>query len=150
MSFDFVYGYIPKYFIAEELVDPKTFAKIGKWGSFNIMDSRIIWTIDKIREQYGSKITINNWKWGGQRKYSGYRPVDSNMGAKFSQHKFGRAIDFIMEGVDASSIRADILANPEQNCFKYISAIEDFNRMGWVHIDVRNIQEEERIKVFGK
>lgn len=144
-------GYLSKYFRTEEFIDPATFSKIGK-ESINLMDVRIIWTMDNIKEHFNNKkIIINDWVWKGNRKFSGYRPFNSNVGAVFSQHKFGRAVDFIVEDVNPADIRDEILNNQNLEPFQFITAIEDFKDMSWVHIDVRNYDKQNKgIFVFKK
>jgi len=131
-------GYESKYFKTEEYVDPATFSKIGK-SAIGLMDVRILWTMDRIKEYFNnSPVIINNWLWKGNRKFSGFRPYSCNVGEVFSQHKFGRAVDFLITGMDAITIRKEILDNQNKEPFQYITGMEDFKDMDWVHIDVRN------------
>ena len=129
--------YIPKYFVLQEWL-PKDFYNQNKglgdklWLMF---DYRILWTYDKLRKRYG-KITMNDWLWGGHNQYRGWRPFDCPVGAKLSQHKFGRAGDGIFT-MPAEEIRQDILKHQNDYDFQYISVIE--GNVSWLHCDCRNI-----------
>lgn len=98
-----------------------------------LMDDRILITADEIREYYGVPVTINNWYWGGNFKNRGFREMNTSVGAKLSQHKFGRAFDFDVKNVPAEQVRNDI----RKGKFPLITCIE--KDVSWVHADVRNV-----------
>ena len=125
--------YQPKYFKLYELL-PKEFYKedINIWFIF---DYRLLWTIDRLRIKWG-KLVANTWHWGGQNQYRGYRPFDCNVGAKLSQHKFGRAIDLIPLEASVDEIRKDIINKTYAPDYQHITCIEE--DVSWLHIDVRN------------
>lgn len=125
--------YSPRHFRPEEFVPPEIFQKLGN-QSLLVMDYRILKTADTIRDVFG-KVTINNWFWGGQRRYSGFRHAACVVGAVYSQHRFGRAVDCILDGVSAEEARKAILKNPGR--FPYITVLED--RVDWLHVDCRAI-----------
>lgn len=128
-----------KNFTIEELVPPDVLQDIGEELCWGLLDERLLVTIDALREVYGP-MTINNWHIGGNRRQCGFRN-DEGTGAKYSQHRFGRAADLLPKNKKPAEIRADILKNPKK--FGFITAME--NVEGWLHIDVRNC---EAIKVF--
>lgn len=99
-----------------------------------LMDERLLMTIDAMREHYKRAITINNWYTGGSFRNRGFRPMTGNVGAKYSQHRFGRAVDLDVYGIPAEQVRNDIRSGlfPEITCIE-----KDVN---WVHIDVRNVK----------
>ena len=128
--------YIPKNFIIEELVPPSIIQSYGAEGSWQFLDTKLVWTIDKIREALGKKITINTWKWKGQFSERGYRDPKSKTGAVNSMHKKGKAVDFDVEGMTAEQVRNWIRKNYKTlDCLKYITGME--KGVSWVHIDVR-------------
>lgn len=131
--------YLPKYFNAHEFVDPLIIGERGN-KSFELIDDRILITADQLRKAFG-KTTINNWNWGGDRKWSGLRSKSSPYYSPTSQHTFGRAIDCIFEDVTAEEARQYILLHPDQ--FPHVSFIED--EVSWLHVDCRNC---ERISVW--
>ena len=120
--------YIPKYFQWYELMPSEEYKPY--W--LILMDERILRTLDEIRKHYGVPVTVNNWFTGGQFRNRGFRPMTGNVGAKYSQHRFGRAVDFDVRGISAETVRNDIRAG----LFPLITCIED--NINWVHIDVRN------------
>jgi len=131
--------YIPEYFIAEELVPPRVY-NYKKELSWELIDDRVLITLDQLRDEYGS-ITVNNWKWGGDREWSGLRTPDSPWYRPYSQHTFGRASDCIFNDTNVKKVRKDILDNPER--FPCINSVE--LQTSWLHFDVRNCN---RIKTY--
>lgn len=121
--------YVPKYFQPFEFLPPDMFQKYGADGLY-FMDDRITWTLDKIREYFGKHIIVNTWKFGGQFSQRGYRN-DQNTGAPFSAHRFGRAVDFDIEGVKPQEFRD--AARALKINLPYITRIEDATT--WNHID---------------
>lgn len=127
--------YEPRHFLPQELVPPSIYAAL-KDRSLLVMDYRILKTIDAIREFFDSPVWINTWVYKKRgRKYSGFRPRLSHVGAKYSQHRYGRACDMLIDGVSAKQAREAILE--AQNHFPYITVMED--RVDWLHVDCRAI-----------
>ena len=126
--------YEPRFFLPEEFVPPEVFDDLGE-RSLLTMDYRILKTADTIRGFFGKPVTINNWVWGGSRTMAGFRPMGSAIGAKWSQHKFGRAIDCLVRGVPAADVRRAILNEP--NHFPYITVME--GAVSWLHVDCRSV-----------
>ena len=129
------------HFQIHELVSEDVFNARGQ-KAWELFDYRALITLDRLRERYG-RMTVNNWKWGGDRCWSGLRNPTSPWFSQFSQHTFGRAFDIIFEGVTAEQVRQDILANPNDPCFEFIGSIE--LGTSWLHFDVRNCS---RIKTY--
>jgi hypothetical protein len=135
--------YRPIHFKIEELVDKNTFDSVDvKEKLWFLFDSRILWTIDKIRDLYDSSMTVNNWNSGGSLSLRGYRPPESNISPniKVDQHKLGRAIDFNISGVDPIVFVEDVLNNKDQFEFQFISGLEIAPT--WVHCDTRNFDRK--------
>ena len=78
-------------FVIQEFV-PKEIYDIHFDNSIRLIDERIIILAQLFRTRYGA-ITINNWHNGGQYHESGLRLFSTPTGAKYSQHKYGRAVD---------------------------------------------------------
>jgi len=129
-------SYTPKYFSVKELVHPDIYNKFRE-RSLMFFDTKILWTADKLRERYGKAI-INTWASGGNRSYSGLRPFDSRIGASYSTHKFGKAVDILFEKATAHEIRVDMKRFSELECFSKITRCED--GVSWLHVDVANIE----------
>ncbi len=130
-----------KHFGIKELVDPGTFEKRGH-KAWELLDDRLLWTLDRLRLRYG-KMTVNNWAWNGDRKWSGLRTPNSTWYSVYSQHTYGRAADCLFKDYTAEQVRQDILDNPDDEDFKYINSLE--LGVSWLHFDVRNC---DRIKTF--
>lgn len=129
----------PKYFIIQELVPPQVYEDRGE-AAWELLDERLIITLDQLRDVYGP-IIVNNWHTGGDREWSGLRTEESPFGTRYSQHRFGRAADCLFMWADANSVRDDILRDPSN--FIFINSIE--LDTSWLHFDVRNC---DRIKTY--
>jgi len=125
--------YNPRFFKLHELISRKCYREMGERGWW-LLDERLLWTVDQLRERFG-RATINNWKFGGPRNYSGLRQPGDPFYNRFSQHSFGRAADIIFHDADAKEVRNDIMDNPTLDAYKYIKGLE--LKVGWVHVDLR-------------
>lgn len=132
-----------KYFKIYELVDKTTFENTPEWKLWGAFDSRILRVIDIIREDLGVSMTINNWKWGKDRQWSGLRNNLSPYYSPWSQHSYGRAIDFICS-IPAPEVRKRIkkLLN-DGNFLGIVDSLTlehtlNGKEISWVHIDCRN------------
>lgn len=121
-------------FRVEEFVPKSVYNKRGA-KSIYLMDKELLVFIDEFRDHIGAPITINNWKWGGNFQFRGLRTPDSDVYSQFSQHSFGRALDFDVKGYDAAEIRKWIIDNRDLWWVKPITFIED--GVSWVHVDTR-------------
>ena len=126
--------YIPKFFQPYELVPRSTYEllKDRPWIIWQLFDNRVLYIGDRIRKRYG-KMVANTWYWGGKHQYRGWRSSGCPVGARWSQHRFGRAEDLVPVEVTAEEIRQDIKAGED---FSGITCIED--GVDWLHFDVRN------------
>ena len=131
--------YIPDHFLIEELVPKKVHNERGG-KAWELLDDRLLITLDQLRDEYGS-ITINDWLWGGINEWRGLRTPDSSWYRPYSQHTFGRAADCIFNDINVDKVRDDILKYPDR--FPCINSIE--LDVSWLHFDVRNC---DRIKTY--
>lgn len=133
--------YLPKHFKVEELVPPDIAKSLEAWRIWLLFDARILWTLDAIRDLYGRPITVNNWTTGGNLTLRGWRPADANLvpGVTVDQHKYGRAVDFNIDGVDPKKFCDDVLKITSQYEYNFITGLE----LGktWNHIDCRNFDK---------
>ena len=146
-----------KHFSVHELLPPAAYQAHGKRGLL-FFDINALITLDMLRDRYGP-ITINNWYWGGNRKYSGWRPWDCPIGAILSQHKFGRAFDCLFRDVTADDVREDMRKSkcfeanntePIPYVFHRMRRIENFEGMGWFHFDTAPVLTGLGIQVIGE
>jgi hypothetical protein len=133
-------SYKPHYFKIEEFLPPDLYNQYGERGLELFMDCRILWTMDAIRDHFGVPITVNNYHLGGQFQQRGFRN-DPNVGAKLSQHRFGRACDFDIQGVSADEFRGQALSGKLDGLLTQITRIE--NSVSWCHIDCAGIDSDK-------
>ncbi|MEA3272331.1 MAG: hypothetical protein U9P90_01535 [Patescibacteria group bacterium] len=99
----------------------------------------LLWTAYKLRVVYG-KMQGNTWYDKPENQEScqwrGWRPVDCPVGAKLSDHKWGRALDLFPLETTADAIRWDCLQHPHEPLFTHITAIEE--KVPWFHFAIRN------------
>ena len=132
--------YNPKYFSLYELLPKAILEELAPtYGSrlWNLLDPRVLWTVDRLRERFGKTI-INTWYWGGGGQYRGWRPWDCPIGAKLSMHKTGKAGDLTFVSYGADEIRADIEQSPGHLAYTHITTVE--RKVSWLHFDVRRRQ----------
>ena len=134
--------YVPRHFPIEELVPPETISSVPdskKYRLWMLFDPLALFTLDRLRDRYGSMI-VNNYSYGGANKYCGYRPPECTVGSAFSQHRFGRAFDPHPKKITAEEIREDI----KKMSFDDLASIgiEHIRRMetdiSWLHFDTGN------------
>jgi hypothetical protein len=133
-------SYRPKYFALNEVVHPAAIQALGE-RAWTLMDERILRGADWLREMFGP-CTING-KFGGKGfTESGLRDPFTKTGAKFSQHKFGRALDLKFHKVTCKEVYEYIIRNPGQARENGITTVEDIAFTGtWLHIDCRLLPE---------
>jgi len=135
--------YICKHFKIYELVDPATHRKFGE-RAWMFFDDDTLRMIDGIREYFDVPMTINDWHWGGQFRWSGLRTVDCKEGSTWSIHRLAKAFDMKAKGISADAMRAEIMAHQDHPFLKYIYRMED--GVSWLHVDRANV--ENRIVLF--
>ena len=130
-----------QYFELEELVCPHVYEKY-KQVAWQFFDSRLLMTIERIRELLNKRITVNTWKEEGQFSQRGFRCIQCNIVKKaieedrlyVSPHMTGQAVDFDVEGLLAEEVRQWIIK--KQNLLPYPIRLE--NGTSWIHLDSRD------------
>lgn len=129
------------YFRLEEFIPKEVYNRFGE-NSIWFVDTRIVDLANFVRSRFGKSMTINNWHSGGNFNYRGFRPPDCSVGGKLSQHKFGRAIDFNIEGITPQEVYKDIIQNTSLYIKAGATTVEDIAyTKGWSHIDIRAHKE---------
>jgi hypothetical protein len=124
----------PERFTLEELVPPDVFQARAA-AAWELLDPRALMTLDALRKQFGPTV-VNNWRTGGSFKESGFRASDTSTGARYSQHKYGRAFDCKFRETTAQDAQSYILEHPGQ--FEFLTTLEDAAiTKTWLHFDVR-------------
>jgi len=131
-----------KYFKIEELVSKETFDLIKEDTLWKLFDAKLLVTIDALKEKFPEgTMSINTWKWQGDRNQSGLRTKNSKYYSPTSQHSVGRAVDCVFSDYETEEVRQYIINNPKK--FPYIKGIE--KGVSWLHIDVRS---SDRVVIF--
>lgn len=137
----------PNFFL-DEFIDPSIYAERGA-RSRELLDYRIPIAAqavyDACREDYGDSfhgLLINTWansKRKVKRRESGLRQFNTRTGAKWSQHKYGRACDFQPLGITIQQLFNAI--KKREKFFierQLITTIENLKwTPTWLHIDCR-------------
>lgn len=131
------------YFKPIELVDPKTYERMLD-GCLELFNPQALQALDDLREFFGVPVIVNNWHEGGPFRYRGYRPPEYKGGAKFSQHRLGKAFDCDIHGFTAEEARTRILKHKDNPLLCLIMRLE--GGVNWLHFDLKPVQE--RIEVF--
>lgn len=130
-----------RHFIIQELVPPEVYRDRGE-KAWELLDERALRTLDALRDEFGP-CTVNDWHLGGKRQWSGLRTHDCGVGAKYSQHIFGRAFDCLFRNYSAQAVR-DVVLRKRKSFFPYINGME--LNITWFHFDTRN---HSPLKTFG-
>jgi hypothetical protein len=118
-------SYRPKYFALNELVPPDVIQARGE-QAWQLMDERILRGADWLREKFGP--CVINGKFGGKGfTESGLRNPLTTTGARWSQHKFGRAVDMKFLKVNVKEVYDYILANQPEARANGITTVENIN-----------------------
>lgn len=132
-----LYFYRPQHFPLQELVPQDLFVEYQAKGREDrlwlLLDPRILFTADRLRERFGPAF-INDWPYGGSLRQCGFRN-DQGTGATLSQHRFGRGLDLHFRNAQAEDIRAAMLASPMDPDWLHVTCIEE--GVTWLHIDCR-------------
>jgi hypothetical protein len=122
---------VKQYFNVEEFVPQHIYEQLGD-NALKLINPEIIKVANVLRDVTGTPLTINSWKWGGNRNWSGLRDTTSPYYSATSQHTFGNAIDIVSKR-PAHELRSIILENA--NLFTEVTFLEC--GISWVHVDVR-------------
>ena len=136
---------VSEHFDLREFIDPVTFRLRGE-KSIELIDARIISIAEAVRQLTDCPVTINDWHTGGHYKESGLRIFSTSTGAKFSQHKYGRAVDLKVKGMDAEDVRNLIRQNWSMFHNLGLTTIEK-DTPSWVHVDCRNTGLEKLYEI---
>lgn len=128
---------ISTYFSIEEVVPKELYSKFGDKSIWFIQRETLL-LADFIRDRFGKSMTINNWHEGGALNNRGFRMPDCATGGFLSQHKFGKAIDFNIEGLTPQEVYKDIMDHSDMYMKAGATTVEDIAfTNGWTHIDRR-------------
>ncbi len=134
---NYISNYRPVFFTVEEIFSPNwiEYAERNDLDVWMFMDPLLLWTADRLRDEYGPTI-INNYAWGGRFSQRGMR--DWNYDGSASPHKMGKALDMVFKERSAQSVREEMRAYPHADKFKFINRCED--GVTWLHTDTFNVK----------
>jgi len=137
------------YFKTQEFVPKAIYQKYGE-NSLWFVDPRIVKLANFTRSFFGKPVTINNWHTGGSYNYRGFRDPECTIGAKLSQHRFGRAIDINVAGMTAEQVHKAILLNEKKFLEAGLTTLEaSKDTPTWTHCDIRATGLEKILIVPG-
>src|SRR4030066_1329691 len=127
-----------KYFKAYEVVDRRTYEKMGE-EALSLFDPEALQALDDLREFFGVPIKVNDWKAGGDFQWRGYRTKEKaiSLGAPNSMHAQGKAFDCDVRGMNAWDARNKILSNKDSPLLIRITRMEA--GVNWVHFDLKKL-----------
>lgn len=106
------------------------------------IDPKIVEIHKVLEDTFKAKVIINNYHLGGQLKERGFRTPKTTTGAALSQHRFGRAIDITITGINALQAYNIILEAPQRLISAGATTIEDIrytSKGNWIHLDCRDL-----------
>jgi len=126
-----------KYFQIQELVPPGIYTLFGEKAWWFVSQAMVA-VIDALRDDLGQPIIVNDWSRGGSFQYSGYRPPECRIGAKYSMHRMGLAFDVKAKGKTPAEILAVIMANKQKYLDLGLTTYEHLeDTPTWLHLDGR-------------
>lgn len=143
--------YKPVFFELSELTCPHVFNHYGEIA-YGFFDSRLLITIDRIRELLNKPIFVNDWLMHGKFDERGFRCIQCELVKKaiaenrlyVSPHMTGQGVDFDVQGLMAEEVREWLLKN--QNLLPHPIRLEV--NVSWVHLDVRDNFEGAKVIFF--
>lgn len=137
-------------FDIREFVPEATWKRHGR-KSIRFIDPKVIAIAQHLRDLTNAPVVINNWDNYSLVKYefSGYRPPTTRIGAKESQHRFGRAIDVKVGGMKTRDVYNLVMAHSSEFLKLGLTTIEDVDfTPTWLHLDCRNIGDKKELLII--
>ena len=126
--------YISKHFCIEELVSKEMFDNVHEDVLWRMFTPGILKTLDAIKDAFPKgSMSVNTWKWGGDRNWSGLRTRDSKWYSEGSRHSCGDAFDCVFSEYTAEEARSYILSH--QGEFPDLTRVE--GKVSWLHADCK-------------
>jgi hypothetical protein len=124
-------------FYLDEFIPKEVYDQFGERAKI-FLDPRLPILMEAIRDHFGKGIIINNWATGGTFNNRGFRHPHSGTGGTLSQHKFGRACDYNVDGVLDMEVDKEMIKEFKKFAPLGLTTIENpLFTTGWTHIDTR-------------
>lgn len=125
------------YFNPKDFV-PDTIYQDRKEKSYQLINKDLLIFIDHLRSALNAPVLVNR----AGMQYRGLRTPECAEYSKYSQHTYGNAIDFDVQGMSADSVRKWIIEHRNLWWVAPITFIEDGTN--WVHVDARATTYHEK------
>ena len=122
---------VSKNFSAQEFLSPEYLEVFGT-DAIKFVNPALIQAAQYIRDFYDVPVTINDHE---QFIYSGLRPFNCQIGALYSAHKFGQAIDLKVQGVPSWQVQKDVMQKYQSILFELGIRRMELDTNGWTHLD---------------
>lgn len=130
-------------FDLREFVPPSVWDDFGTASRW-FLDPRMLDLAQFYRDYFDTPVRVNDWHYGGSFTERGFRLPDTNTGAGLSQHKFGRAFDCNIRGMDSDEVRREIQQNEAVFLEAGLTTLESGEiATTWVHSDIRYTDKNE-------
>jgi len=143
------------YFEMQEFLPPEEYKLVESSENpleafYKLVDKRIIDLAVFVREFFGKPVRVNTWHLGGQFKERGWRNKRTKTGAKYSDHKIGKAFDFNVVGLTDNEVKEKIMQNEKLFYAAGVRRMEHKNyATTWTHLSVNDkVYHNGRINVF--
>ena len=122
---------VSKNFSAEEFLSPEYLEVFGT-DAIKFVNHGLIKAAQYLRDYYDCPVIINDHE---QFIYSGLRPFNCQIGALYSAHKFGLAIDVKAQGVPSWQVQKDVMQTFQSIMFGFGIRRMELDTNGWTHLD---------------
>jgi|ERR1035437_879313 hypothetical protein len=144
---------IQDYFELSEVFCPEVCKKYGDFA-WQFFDIRLLIVMESIRMRLNKPIYVNDYSVHGKLTQRGFRCVQCALmkkvysdGILFTDpHSLGKAWDFDIEGLVAEEVRQYLISN--KRIWPYSFRLED--NVSWVHLDILNSSDTDRVSLFNK
>ena len=122
-----------------EIVPKELYEKYGDLA-VRYINMKLVVIVEIIREFYKSRVTVNDYYYGGNHDGRGLR-LHTDSAYRFgSDHNDNMAIDFVVDGVDSLKVQYDVINNVELNqklIDEGVTGMEN-GTQGWTHLGISN------------
>jgi hypothetical protein len=126
--------YKPTHFKLQELVPEELYNTLSEQALWSLFSEESLRMLDWIKDKFPKgSIIINDWSWGGQFSYSGFRTKASLDYSEYSLHSTGEAFDLKFSEYTIDEVMTaleDVTYSP------HIRRVEK-GTTTWLHIDTK-------------